>query len=395
MTPSEPTETSDRFSLVAGGPFHALLRGLGWVGEDQVPIRRAAIALALLAWLLPALLVVAQSLLDPNYTGWTYFTDLTVYARYLIAIGMMIATERFADGRLTMLVHQFRDAHLVSDERLPGFRAALTAADRLSSSALAEIVLAAIAMVWSGITTGFAVELATSSWEGSAAGSEVTLSWPGLATRFVSNPLFLFLVLRWIWRFLLWSMLLFRISRMRLQLTPLHPDRSAGLGFLAIYPSIFGGFAFALSCVVAASFLKDLRHVEHSPQTTWFAIAGWLIFCLALFLGPLLVFSRQLYLVREKALLDYGRLAVEHHHAFQGKWIERATSGEDLLGNPDVSSTADLNAGFEVVQKMRIIPVDGAATIRLLIAAGLPMLAVVATQIPLGQLVKWIAGAVF
>ncbi|MGB5477395.1 MAG: hypothetical protein WBO53_10320, partial [Thermoanaerobaculia bacterium] len=83
------------------------------------------------------------------------------------------------------------------------------------------------------------------------------------------------------------------------------------------------------------------------------------------------------------------------HHAFQGKWIGRATSGEELLGNPDVSSTADLNAGFEVVQKMRIVPVDGAAAIRLLIAAGLPMLAVVATEVPLAQLVKWVAGAVF
>ena len=36
-----------------------------------------------------------------------------------------------------------------------------------------------------------------------------------------------------------------------LQLMPLHPDRSGGLGFLANFPGIFSGFVFALSSVGA------------------------------------------------------------------------------------------------------------------------------------------------
>jgi hypothetical protein len=59
-----------------------------------------------------------------------------------------------------------------------------------------------------------------------------------------------------LWRFLASTALLFRISRLPLQLAPLHPDRSAGLGFLAIYPSIFSGFVFALSCGVSSSILR-------------------------------------------------------------------------------------------------------------------------------------------
>ena len=54
-------------------------------------------------------------------------------------------------------------------------------------------------------------------------------------------------------------------ARLPLQLTPLHPDRAAGLGFLAIYPSIFSGFVFALRWVVASSFLKDLSLQRHEP----------------------------------------------------------------------------------------------------------------------------------
>ena len=211
----------------------------------------------------------------------------------------------------------------------------------------------------------------------------------------MSNPLFLFLVLRWTWRFLLWSQLLFRISRLPLLLSPPHPDRSAGLGFLAIYPTIFSGVLFALSCVVASAFLKDLSLVEHSSRTIWFAIGGWLAISVGILLGPLLVFSRPLYLVRERALLEYGRLGSQHHLAFHRKWIEGERGGEQLLGDPDISSVADLNASIATIETMRIVPVDRTAIQSLVTSAGVPMLAVMATQVPLLELLKWIAGALF
>jgi hypothetical protein len=392
---TDPIGSPDRFSLVAGGPFHAFLRRLGLIGEDQLPLRKAGISIAIVAWLLPALLAVVQSLFDDTYSGWGYFTDLTVYARFLIAIAVMVATERHADARLGMLARQFRNAKLIEDEGLAGFGRALEDADRRSSSGIAEAVLAAAALAWSGFTARFVVELAGSSWEGRVAAGDVVLSWAGVMASYVSSSLFLFLVLRWTWRFLLWCQLLFRISRLPLRLTPLHPDRSAGLGFLTIYPTVFSGVLFALSCVVASSFLKDLSLVEHSSRAIWFAVGGWLAISVGLVLGPLFVFSRQLYLERERALLEYGRLGSHHHLAFQGKWIEGDLGGEGLLGDPDISSAADLNASIETVERMRIVPVDRATVLGLLTSAGAPMLAVVATEIPLLELFKWIAGAIF
>jgi hypothetical protein len=68
--------------------------------------------------------------------------------------------------------------------------------------------------------------------------------------------------------------------------------------------------------------------------------------------------------------------------------------GEDLLGSPDPSSASDLNASVQAVQDMRIVPIDVVAVIQLVLAAGLPMLAVVTTQIPLGELVKWLVGTI-
>ena len=55
---------------------------------------------------------------------------------------------------------------------------------------------------------------------------------------------------------------------------PLHPDRCGGLGFLTNFPRIFSALAFALSCVIAASFWKALPLVESSEPIIWLAIVA-------------------------------------------------------------------------------------------------------------------------
>jgi len=64
------------------------------------------------------------------------------------------------------------------------------------------------------------------------------------------------------------------------------------------------------------------------------------------------------------------------------------------MGSPDPSSASALNASVHAVQPMRLVPVDWVAVIQLVVAAGLPMLAVVSTQMPLADLPKWLAGTI-
>ena len=377
-----------RFSLVVGGPFHDVLLRLGLIADDGLPRGRVAVALAALAWVPPALLVVAQSLLDDGYSGWGFFSDATVFARYMVAISMMVATERYADRRLNTLIQQFRIARLIADGHESQFAAALAVADRRSSSNVAEAVIFAAAIAFAAWSTRYAVVTASSTWEGSVVDGETVLSWAGTVASWVSTPLFLFLVLRWLWRFAVWTTLLYRFARLPLQLTPMHPDRSAGLGFLSIYPSIFTGFVFALSCVVAASVLKELSFVDLSNESIRWMLGGWLAVVVVLFLGPLSVFVPVLHAARETALLDYGRLTSQHHLAFHRKWINAERSGEELMGSADPSSASDLNASVQAALALRVFPVDRFALIQLLAASGIPLLAVVLSQVPLVELGK-------
>ena len=385
----------DGFSLVDGGPFNTVLRHAGLAAPDGLPTWRSAGAIALLAWLPPGALVVAQSLLENRFAGWEFFTDFTVYTRYVIAVFVLVAAERMADSRLLSLVRQFRDAGIIGKGNLHEFSSLLDRAGRQCRSWLPEAVIAVLVLAWSGYSEQLAVQQAGSSWDGAVQAGTVSLSWAGQASRFWSTPLFLFLALRWVWRFLIWSNLLVRVSRLRLQLTPLHPDGSAGLGFLAIYPSIFNGIIFSLSCVVASSVLKELSLQQHSEQSVWLALLVWLLFLLLLFLGPLLAFIRPLIEVREKAWLEYGRLASRHHLAFHRKWVSGNRDGAELMGSPDPSSVSDLNASVEAAQSIRVFPVNLFAVVQLLVVACLPLLAVVLKEIPLSELTKWLLSAIF
>jgi hypothetical protein len=102
-----------RFSLVAGGAFHGLLGRFGLLAPDGLPSRRAALGLGSVAFLIPAAAVVLQSLLDDQYSGWDYFEDATVYARFLVSIIVMVSTERLADSRIILMTQHFRDAQLL------------------------------------------------------------------------------------------------------------------------------------------------------------------------------------------------------------------------------------------------------------------------------------------
>ncbi|MCG6941496.1 MAG: hypothetical protein LJE69_09625 [Thiohalocapsa sp.] len=390
MTGNIASGAASRFSLVVGGPFHSLLGRLRLTGADLLPTWRAALLLAGLAWLAPAVAVVAQSLSDAGYAGWPYFTDLTVSTSYVVAIVVMVVTERYADGRLAILAEHFDKAQLLGPDAVVGFRRALATADRRSSSVVAEAIILLLALAWSAAAAQLIVDLSGSSWEGRVMDGHAVLSWAGLTAACISTPLFLFLVLRWIWRFAVWTVLLFRVSRLPLQLAPLHPDRCAGLGFLSIYPSIFSGFIFALSCVIAAAMIEDIRLVHPNAEMVWWGVAFWLGFCGMLLLGPILVFVPPLYCLREQALIDYGRLASQHHLAFHRKWTDPSMRGDALLGSADTSSASDLNATIEAVQQIRVVPVDWPAVQQLTVAAGAPMLAVVATQIPLAEMGNWV-----
>ena len=395
MAESVEQTRSLEFSLVASGAFHRVLGRCRLLGQDQLPTWRTAFLLALLAWGAPAAMAVGQTLLRPAYSGWDYFADLTVYTRYVVAILAMVITERLADGRISLLVNQFLGTRLLGEVGRGEFLELAERANRRAGSGAIEGLLLAIAILWSWISFYFVTSISPAGWEAWIVDNEVRTSWAGTLAECLSNPIFLFLMLRWLWRFLVWIILLAGIARLDLRIVASHPDRAGGLSFLAIFPEIFSGLVFALGSVIAASLLKSMSLLAISGPFLWLIMGAWIALVALIFFGPLFLFSAPLYRAREQAELDYGALAHELNLAFHEAWVATGPDPESLLASQDASTVCDLNDVVRSALEMHLVPLSISSALPILLAAATPFLVVVATQIPLPELLQWLVGVIF
>lgn len=382
-----------RSSLIVGGPFHGLLVRLRFVGPGGLPGLRAGVVLAAVAWVPPAILAGLQDVLAGNPLALPYLADVSVVARFLVGVLVLVAIERQADGRLSLILDNFRDARLVEPKDLPALSRELAVADRRTSSGLAEGVMLVVALAATGFVYSFAASTDPLAWEGRIADGEVVYSWAGLAARWVSSPLFQFLVMRWVWRFVIWGHLLFRISRLPLRLSVTHPDRMGGLSFVSLYPPVFNGLLLAVSAALAASFIRDLQFESISLQTVQIMVGAWVLTAVVFMVGPLLVFLPGLVALKDNAVIRYGRLAGELHREFESRWLDGDAGGRELLASSDASAAADANAIVGAIWGLRVIPVELVTVISVAVAAGLPMLAVLATRMPIQELAERLVGA--
>ncbi len=379
-----------QFSLVIGGPFHQLLSRLKLLGPDELPTRKAAFMLALVAWMPCAMMAAASYLVTDNAAALSFFSDYTAHTRNLLAISLMILAERSAHLRLNPLVYQFGDAGLIADEDANKYNSLLERADKRSSSTIVESVILIAVMLMAIFGSTLDLEMGVFPWDGNVVDGRAVYTTAGLWSHWVAKPLFQFLVLRWLWRFGVWGRLLHQFSKMRLKLTAFHPDLCGGLGFLSVFPMVFGGLIFALSSTVAAELVSEGLRGGVSYDVLQAFMVAWIAFVVFVFIGPLVAFLGPLYRLREHAIFELGRLASEHQAAFEQKWLRDDASGRDLLGSEDVSSASDLGPIAASPYSLRVIPIAPATAIHLVFTAGIPMLAVVASQMPLTKFFEFL-----
>jgi hypothetical protein len=87
--------------------------------------------------------------------------------------------------------------------------------------------------------------------------------------------------------------------------------------------------------------------------------------------------------------MEYGTLGSRYTQAFHRKWIEETEPGnEPLLGSGDIQSLADLGNSFEIIRKMRIVPVELSDFLAMVLPGLIPALPLAAIVMPVGEIVK-------
>jgi hypothetical protein len=385
-------------SLVTGGPFHALMRRAGMLAADDLPSARAAWLVGAIAWLVGALLAMLQSwtAADPDLLA--YFLDASPAAHALVALPVMIGIERSANGQLLSLLEHPLGHGLVPPSHEAAWREAVARADRRSGSALAEGFILLVAVAVCLALAAYTEMLGVDRWSRAGGRAGGPLSWAGAWTHVVVGALFVFLVLRWLLRFLVWSLLLWKLARMPLRLVASHPDRAAGLGFLAGYPTLFLGLVLGVGTAIGAKMLNSTVNGNATPEDLAAALAVWVAVVLVVFVGPVLFYAPRLAAFRNESLIEFGALGVRANRGLLEAIRESSASGDLERTARDESSRNALNALnalnnlHDRVDSIQPLLVTRATLIQLAVFALLPMLPALAVHVPLSRLLDLLLG---
>jgi hypothetical protein len=385
------------FSLVLGGPLYQLFRRAHLSGTGLELLRRRIIIISLFAWLPLLLLSALNGQLLGGDVAVPFLQDAEVHVRFLIAMPLLIVAEIVVHRRMHLVVRQFLERNLIPESARERFDSAIASALRLRNSVPAELLLVALVygvgvfIVWRVYTV-----LDTSTWHTLPADGGGRLSAAGMWYAYVSLPLFQFLLLRWYFRIFIWLRFLWQVSRIDLNLLPIHPDRVGGLGFLSNTAYAFVPLALAHGAVLAGQIANRIFHL--GAELLSFKVEIALVVCFVQFLvfAPLLLFSLQLAQAKRAGLREYGTLAARYIRDFDSKWLRgNAPAREPLVGSADVQSLADMGNSFEGVRKMRVAPVTRDAIVQLAVATAVPVAPLLLTIMPLEELVKLLAGILF
>jgi hypothetical protein len=381
------------FSLVVGGPLFRLLRGARLCDDALGLVRRRILVFSLVAWLPLLVLSAVDGHLLGASVAIPFLMDVGVHVRFLVAMPLLIVAELFVHMRLRVAANMFMERHVIPDSEKPRFEAAVASAARLRDSVLAEVLLIALVYLV-GVTVIWRhyVALPTATWYATPDPGGIRLTLAGAWFGYVSVPILQFLLFRWYYRILIWTRLLWQVSRIKLSLVPTHPDRAGGLGFLGFTSRAFSPLMVAHGAALAAGLANQIFYLGASLPQFKFEILSVVVFMMCLFLGPLLVFSPQLAAAKRAGLGEYGTLAEGYVRAFDTKWLRGQAGDESLLGSADVQSLADLGNSFAVVQSMRIALVTKEAMVLVAAATLAPVVPLILTLMPLEELLKKVVG---
>jgi hypothetical protein len=209
------------------------------------------------------------------------------------------------------------------------------------------------------------------------------VSLAGLWFALVARPIFYSQLMLWIYRFALWTRVLWTIRRVA-RLVPAHPDGVGGLSPLAIGHEAFAVIAFVLGADLAAALAMRIVHLHESLIAYRSHVALTIFGAVAVLLAPLSMFAPGLYAARVRATFVFGAAA-----------SEGARHLEDSLRQPpeDPSREGDLFAAhihtaesLKRVRHLHVVPLHRRTLLVFFAAIAVPFLAATLAQIPLRQL---------
>ena len=372
------TPTVDRpFSLTRGGPTYRL-----WLVLARGNWLRLSLLVTAVTWS-P---IVVLSIVEWRATGKlpSLFVSYSLHIKLLIAIPVLLAAEDVLHMRTGRCIER------IMDERWAEPTSKVAALVVAPNGGATHASRRSSRWCWRSVEARWSPGGCCSRWASSAAAVLAAGSASAVWHAVVALGIYQYLLVRWIWRWWIWTRLLWGLSRLKLRAIATHPDKQGGLGFLAQPTVGFAAVIFAV-CTVQASVWADQWRSPTSPscRTSKRSRHCWRLRCWS----PWARWSCSSGRCGARGSTQSASTAGWRPTArmFHARWIMRGER-EELLGSPDVSSLADMATSYEVIKDMRPLPFNLYNLIFIALAVLAPMIPLALMQVPLLKLLGKLSG---
>jgi hypothetical protein len=175
-------------------------------------------------------------------------------------------------------------------------------------------------------------------------------------------PVVFFTIFLWFFRAIIWSWLVWRLSRWKrgLQLNVFHPDGVGGLGVFNQSCFAWGIYVIYVGLIVAAAYL-DRIYITDETVSDWFMwsiLSAFFVFGPGIFLVPPLAMTKYLRRAKRQSEQDISVL-ISHQLAN----LQQSNISSELISNNSMPNNMldQLSSSYKLynyLPKMRVLPVD-------------------------------------
>ncbi|MGB5279587.1 MAG: hypothetical protein WBO73_12670 [Gammaproteobacteria bacterium] len=349
-----------------------------------------------IAWLPLAVLTLIDGTFITTDIAMPFVKDVVPFVRMLIVIPLLIVADNVIEPMMLKTLDYLRSSGIVPVAEQENFDKALSKMAYLLNAKWMQMLLVLLAILVSWVLQADYVDMWTergvTSWALHWEGDKVDETLAGQWFLLVSSPLVSFLLYRWIWRFIVWSMLLFIVSRMKLDLYASHTDLAGGLGIVGYGQSLFVIVFIVMASLISSDLASDILYEGGKLIDTRLIVLVFIIASVIVIAAPLFFFTDKLISLKRKALADYGALQQQISRDFHHHWVDN--KAQDLVDSMQPSAMADYSAVYEIASNMRVVPLNPKTIIVLAAVLLVPFLPLALTEKSIWDVLKMIGDSV-
>ena len=179
-----------------------------------------------IAWLPLAVLTLIDGTFMATDITMPFVKDVVPYVRGLIVIPLLVIADNVIEPMMSRVLKYLHTSGVVPDSEQVHLDNAIDRMARLINAKWIQVILVALAVLISWLLQADYVDMWTdrgvTSWAMQLENGKVNETLAGTWFLLVTSPMVSFLVYRWIWRVIAWSIFLYRVSLMKLELYASH-----------------------------------------------------------------------------------------------------------------------------------------------------------------------------